>query len=138
MIGLAMSRSEYDAQVAIFEWAALYQNQYPDLWLLHGSIMGGTDISPRILNKFRKAGMKKGKPDINLPVPRGGYCGLWIELKRQGGPNPTQEQREWLVRLAQAGHYCVCCKGSDAAISIIKQYITGQIVKSVQQSEHDG
>lgn len=124
--------SEYDSQVAIFEWARLYEMQYPDLWLLNGSIMGGTGISPAILNKFKKAGMKKGKPDINLPVARGGYLGLWIELKRKGGPNPTQEQVDWLVRLAQAGHYTVCCKGSHAAISVITAYISGEIVKPVQ------
>jgi len=121
--------SEYDAQVAIFEWAHLYELQYPDLWLLNGSIMGGTGVSPRILNKFKKAGMKKGKPDINLPVPRGGYFGLWIELKRKGGPNPTQDQIEWLIRLGQAGHYAVCCKGSQAAITVIKAYISGKIIK---------
>lgn len=91
--------------------------------------MGGTGISPAILNKLKKAGMKKGKPDINLPVARGGYIGLWIELKRQGGPNPSQAQETFLRVLAGAGHYAVCCKGSDAAISIIKAYITGKIKK---------
>ena len=96
--------------------------------------MGGTGISPAILNKLKKAGMKKGKPDINLPVARGGYLGLWIELKRKGGPNPTQEQVDWLVRLSAAGHYCVCCKGSDAAISVILQYIRGEIVKKANSN----
>lgn len=124
--------SEYDEQVVIFEWARLYELQYPDLCLLHGSIMGGTGISPAILNKLKKAGMKKGKPDINLPVARGGYIGLWIELKRQGGPNPSQEQETWLRALAGAGHYAVCCKGYDAAISVIKAYITGEIRKEVE------
>ena len=124
--------SEYNSQVAIFEWARLYEMQYPDLWLLHGSIMGGTGISPAILNKLKKAGMKKGKPDINLPVGRGGYLGLWIELKRKGGPNPTQDQVDWLIRLSDAGHYCVCCKGSDAAISVLKAYISGKIIKPVK------
>jgi hypothetical protein len=123
--------SEYDSQVAVFQWAYLYEKQYPDLWLLNGSIMGA-QIPPRILNKLKKAGMKKGKPDINLPVARGGYLGLWIELKRKGGPNPSQDQIGWLIRLAQAGHYTVCCKGSDAAISVLKAYISGEIIKPVK------
>jgi hypothetical protein len=127
-----MKRSEYNEQVMIFEWARLYELQYPDLFLLHGSIMGGTGISLAILNKFKKAGMKKGKPDINLPVARGGYIGLWIELKRRGGPNPSDDQETWLRALAGAGHYAVCCKGSDAAISIIKSYLTGKILKEDQ------
>jgi len=125
---IKLNPSEYDAQVAIFEWAALYESKYPDLWLLNGSIMGA-QIPPRILNKLKKAGMKKGKPDINLPVSRGGYSGLWIELKRKEGSDPSQEQVEWLIRLSNAGHLAVCCKGSDAAIRTIKQYVTGNLVK---------
>jgi len=124
-----MARNEYEAQVAVFEWAALYESKYPDLWFLNGSMMGGTKIEPKLLNKLKKAGMKKAKPDINLPVARGGYIGLWIEMKRRGGPGPRQDQIEWLERLGRAGHYPVCCKGSDAAIRIIKQYLEGKFIK---------
>jgi len=122
-------RSEYDEQVAIFQWAMVYQATWPDLFLINGSIMGGTGMRPKILNKLAKAGMKKGKPDINLPIARGGYIGLWIELKRRGGPDPSEDQIRWLVRLNGAGHLAVCCKGSDAAIRTIKQYVTGELVK---------
>lgn len=122
-------RSEYDEQVAIFAWAILNEYKYPCLDMLHGSIMGGTGIKPALLNKLKKAGMKKGKPDINLPVARGGYIGLWIELKRRGGPDPTEDQIRWLIRLAEEGHFCVCCKGSDAAIRTIKRYVDGKIIK---------
>ena len=128
-------RSEYDEQVAVFQWAALHENQYPDLFLLTGSIMGGTKILPGILNKMQKAGMKKGKPDIHLPIARGGYIGLWIELKRRGGPGPSDDQIRWLIRLGQAGHLAVCCKGSDAAIRVILQYVSGKLQKG---ESHDG
>jgi hypothetical protein len=129
------TRSEYDEQVAVFQWAALYQSKYPDLFFLNGSIMGGTGLTPAILNKLKKAGMKKGKPDINLPIARGGYIGLWIELKRRGGPNPSQDQIIWLRALDHAGHLALCCKGSDAAISIIKQYVTGKLLKGTKPAE---
>jgi len=129
-----MARNEYEAQVAVFEWAALYESKYPDLWFLNGSMMGGTKIEPKLLNKLKKAGMKKAKPDINLPVARGGYIGLWIEMKRRGGPDPRQDQIEWLIRLSGAGHLALCCKGSDAAIRMIKRYVTGKIIKGESQN----
>jgi hypothetical protein len=121
--------TEYAEQVRIFAWAAVNENRLPDLFLLNGSIMGGSKMSYRGLNKLRKAGMKKGKPDINLPIARGGYIGLWIELKRQGGPNPAEAQVIWLRRLAGAGHLAVCCKGADAAISVIEKYLNGKLIK---------
>ena len=129
------NRSEYEDQVAIFQWAGLVEYQYPELNLLNGSIMGGTGIKPAILNKLKKAGMKKGKPDINLPIARGGYIGLWIELKRQGGPDPSKDQIKWLMRLDQAGHLAVCCKGSEAAIRMIQAYIDGKLIKGQPHSE---
>jgi hypothetical protein len=60
------------------------------LALLFGSLMG-TRRPPKYLNKAIKAGMKKGKPDINLPVTMGGYRRLWIELKKKGGEKPRED-----------------------------------------------
>ena len=66
------ARSEYEDQVAVFQWAAINQPRWPCLKLLYGSLMG-THVPIKLLNKAKKAGMKKGKPDLNLPVPMGGY-----------------------------------------------------------------
>lgn len=121
-------RTEYEDQVAVFEWALRNEYRYPDLELLFGSIMG-VKLHPKILNKMRKAGMKKGKPDINLPVPMGGFCGLWIELKRSGGKKPSPEQVATLQALAKAGNAAYSCQGSSAAIRIIEAYLKGEIFK---------
>jgi len=126
-------RSEYSEQVSVFLWAAMYESMYPDLWLMSGSIMGGTKIPFKILAKWKKSGMKKGKPDIQLPVARGGYIGLWIELKQAGGRDPSSDQVEYLTKLAKAGHYACCCKGSEAAIQTIKRYVNGKIIKGGAQ-----
>ena len=128
-------RSEYSEQVAVFLWAMMYEKMYPDLWLMSGSIMGGTKVPFKILAKWKKSGMKKGKPDIQLPVARGGFIGLWIELKVRGGKNPSPDQVTYLTRLSEAGHCCYCCKGSDAAIEIIKRYVNGKIIKGGSQDE---
>jgi len=123
-----VDRTEYEDQVAVFEWAKLNERKWPCLNLLFGSLMG-IDLPPRLLNKAAKSGMKAGKPDINLPVPIGGCCGLWIELKKSAGKKPTHEQELTLEALAAVGNVAYACKGSAPAIYILEQYLTGKIIR---------
>ena len=129
------ARPEYEDQVAIFEWAAGMEFTWPCLKLLFGSLMGAK-LPPKYLNKYKKAGMKTGKPDINLPVPMGGYCGLWIELKRIDGKPPKKgsEQDIMLKNLAIVGNAVYACKGSAAAIRIIDDYLEGKIVMEKERA----
>ena len=126
--GNPLARAEYLEQVAVFEWAASMEYKWPCLKLLFGSLMG-VKLSPKYLNKHKMAGMKKGKPDINLPVPMGGYCGLWIELKRIDGdlPKKNSDQDKMLRNLTIVGNVTFACKGSKPAIEIIKRYLEGKI-----------
>lgn len=72
--------------------------------------------------KLKQEGVKAGVPDLVLPVSRGGYHGLYIELK-VGKNKPTKEQKEWLEALKQEGYYATWCVGSEAAIKIIEEYL---------------
>ncbi len=123
-----LDRSEYKDQVAVFEWAARNEPKWPCLVLLFGSLMG-ISLPVRLLNKAKKAGMKTGKPDINLPVPIGGSCGLWIELKRLYGKTPTPQQVDTLVRLSAVGNATYSCKGSAAAIQVLESYLNGKLIR---------
>ena len=102
----------------------------------------GIKLPPKLLNKAIKAGMKKGKPDINLPVPRGEYCGLWIELKRMGGEKPRPDQDRVLKLLAAERNAVYACMGSEAAIRILQQYLRGEIRRDlwnpVETAPRDG
>jgi hypothetical protein len=135
------TRSEHEDQVAVFEWAARYESRWPCLALLFGSLMG-IPLTPKYLNKAIKAGMKKGKPDINLPVSRGGYHGLWIELKRKGGKKPEPDQERILRMLAAEGNAVYACHGSESAIDTITNYLQGHIRrdlwKPVETAPRDG
>lgn len=124
-----LSRPEYDEQVAVFEWAKSMEHKWPCLKLLFGSLMGA-NLPPKYLNKHKKAGMKKGKPDINLPVPMGGFCGLWIELKRIDGkpPKDGSDQDIMLKNLAIVGNSVHVALGSKPAIRKIKEYLEGKVV----------
>lgn len=113
--------TEAEEQMCIFRWADYMGEQKPELKLLYHVPNGGKrDIGTA--KKLKSEGVKAGVPDIVLPVARGGYHGLYIELK-VGKNKPTALQKEWLERLKQEGYYTTWCMGSKAAIQVIEDYL---------------
>jgi len=124
-------RLEWQIQAAIFEWAKTMEIRIPELKLLHGST-GGVRLSIGAAVKAKRLGNKAGFPDIFLPVARGGYHGLFIELKikpyrnhknKMVYPVVSKEQRWWINQLNIQGYCAAICKGFDAAIEEILNYI---------------
>ena len=73
--------SEHSEQAALFRWAAMQSKSIPALALLLAIPNGGAR-SLTTGGRLKAEGVKAGVPDIVLPVPRGSYASLWIELKR--------------------------------------------------------
>lgn len=122
--------TEAQEQQTLFRWAALQQGARPELSLLyHVPNEGNRGVIGGV--KAQREGLKKGVPDLCLPVSRGGYHGLYIELKRQQGAYPTEEQVWWLEQLSRNG-YCVCwCRGWKEAQTVIMDYLKmGEITYS--------
>ena len=124
--------SEYQEQVKVFEWAEIAQTTYPELEMLTGSL-NGVRLSIGAAVKAKKAGLKKGYPDIGLDVRRSSYLeplrqfsGLRIELKKANGGKLSIEQVWWFNKLRDQGFRAVCCWGSDRAIEEIKNYLEGK------------
>lgn len=115
---------EHAHQAALFQWAKTMQRQYPELRWLHASQNGMAARSPVTARRATAAGMRKGVPDIHLPVPRNGAHGLWIELKRPGKHSVSPEQREWLAGLAAMGYAAHLAVGWEAARELIVDYLT--------------
>lgn len=114
--------SEYAEQVAVFKSAQLYVRQYPELRFLNGSL-NGVRLSIGQAVKCKNIGMKAGYPDIFLPVCRGDFNGLFIELKRRKGGSIQPEQRVWQKFLLKQGFDHHFCYGSDEAWKIIIEYL---------------
>lgn len=114
---------EHQEQVALFRMAEQAVSKYPELDLLNGSL-NGVRLTIGQATKAKKAGMKKGYPDIFLPVQRKGYAGLYIELKVKGG-YVRPEQKAWLKRLKEEGYYCTVCYTALEAWDEIVQYLEG-------------
>ncbi len=119
--------SEETEQMYIFCWAARLAHRYPIIERLYHVPNGGAR-SKAVAGKLKAAGVKSGVPDIILPAARGGYHGLYIELK--AGKNKVEpNQRDWLEYLISEGYYACICYGADTATEIIERYICGDIQK---------
>lgn len=118
--------TESQEQQLLFEWAALSAGRWPELALMY-HIPNGGSRSKSEAGRFRAEGVKAGVPDICLPAARGGYHGLYIELKRVKGGRVSPAQQGWIAALRDQG-YCACvCKGWDDAAHIIKAYLEGRV-----------
>ena len=72
--------------------------------------------------RMKQAGLKSGVPDVCLPTAHGGYIGLYIEMKIK--PNkPTENQKQWLRALREAGHMVAVCYSWDEARKLIEDYL---------------
>lgn len=111
--------SELDEQIAVIEYCDLR-----GIKVMHIPNEGKRSASYGA--KLKKAGLRKGVPDLFFPSPRGGYHGLWIEMKDACGGAVTKEQRAWLRMLKDMGYAAHVCHGFYAAVGVIESYFKGE------------
>lgn len=113
-------------QATLMEWAMLMENRWPELRLLFHVPNGGTRGKAEA-GRLKAQGVKAGVPDLMLPVAKGGYHGLFIEMKAGKG-TLSEAQKEWLTELQLQGYAAKCCRGLDEAIRTITRYMTGKTI----------
>jgi len=77
----------------------------------------------KAVNKLHKEGLRNGVPDLVIPVARGIYHSLYIEMKRKSGGKPSPEQLEWQRVLTEQGMCSLIVKGYDDAKALFDYYI---------------
>lgn len=117
----AYYRTEHGEQVALFSWAGWNVEGYPELAYLY-AIPNGGKRDKATAAKLQAEGVRPGVLDVHLPIARGRYIGLWLEMK-VGGNKMTQEQREWLGAMVRFGHRVKVCYSADEAISALIEYL---------------
>ena len=95
--------------------------QYPELDLLYHIPNGGSRNKIEAAN-LKRQGVRAGVPDLCLPVARGEYHGIYIEMKH-GKNKPTQKQEEWLEKLTKQGYLTAVAYTYEAAADILLKYI---------------
>lgn len=112
--------SEHDEQVALFQWLELFSNRYPEAGTAF-AIPNGGHRHVRVGMKLKAEGVKAGVPDICVPVGRGGFFGLYIELKH--GDNTTRDsQKEYLEVLNAQGYLAEVAYEMVGAKELIERY----------------
>lgn len=115
----AMKATEHQEQKALIRWFDL---QYPAYRGRLFAIPNGGQRHVVVAKKLKAEGVRKGVPDLMLPVPMNGFHGLFIEIKAIGG-RMTPEQREWSQWLADQGYMTVLAVGFDSARRWVEDYL---------------
>jgi hypothetical protein len=123
---------EHAEQAALMEWAECSRGKYPAVRLLYAVPNGGFR-SPKTAATLKAEGVKRGVPDIHLPVPVDPFHGLYVELKRRGYSGRalggrSGDQVEWHKSLRNQGYAVCTCYGWDSAAEAIAAYLTARMV----------
>lgn len=107
--------SESDEQRAVVEYCDLR-----NIPIYH--VPNGGYRNKREAARLKAEGVRAGVPDLCIPVARGGYHSLYIEMKAAGG-RPTDAQVRWIRRLQDEGMCAYVCVGAGNAIELIRRYM---------------
>lgn len=116
-----LARESQEAE-ALIGWCSLHERDYPELALLfHIPNEAGTRHVKDQINLIKR-GLKKGVPDYCLPVARGPWHGLFLELKTPRG-KPSPEQIAIAQTLTRQGYFVAIANGWQSAVAIIESYL---------------
>jgi hypothetical protein len=120
---------ELELQISVIQWADLQAKcgKYPELSRLL-AVPNGGHRSKSEAGKLKASGVRAGVPDLHLPVSRGGFHSLWMELKH-GENSESAAQADWLDWLHGQGHFVVTCRTFDAATETLAEYLEGKHVR---------
>lgn len=114
-------RTEHAEAVTLMRVVKLHEARHPELRLLF-AVPNGGDRHPAVAAKMKAEGVKPGVPDYLLPVARGGFHGLALELKTATG-SASREQKQWISDFREQGYRAEVCKGWEQAFNTIKEYL---------------
>lgn len=127
-----MQHIEHQHQVALIHWAKSVRLQ-PASDIKPGARIvdyllaipnGGKRSSAREGARLKAEGVKPGVSDLLLPLRRGGFAGLWLEMKAPG-KKPNPDQCAWIERMNEAGYYATWCDSWEKAAQVITDYLDG-------------
>lgn len=121
---IAKANTEHAHQCALFCWAS----QFPELKYMF-AIPNGGERNPIVAARLKAEGVKSGVSDIMLPLARGKFHGLFIELKKPAG-SASQAGKESTAQIA-FGNYLssqnyayTCSVGWEAARDVLINYLS--------------
>jgi hypothetical protein len=116
--------SESSHQIFIFQVLELNEREFPFLKFVY-AVPNGGHRHPATAGRMKAEGVRKGVPDIVLPVPNTYYHGAYFELKKDAKCRATPEQKEFIEFVKSQGYYADVCYGADDVLDRIEAYCGG-------------
>lgn len=118
---LKITPTEHGETAALIERTRLATGRYPQLRLLFAIKNEAAYKNARL----RAEGIRNGVFDLMLPVARGAYHGLFLEMK-VGKNQLSPEQTVFAFEMRQEGYCTIVCWGQDAAFRALITYLGGE------------
>lgn len=112
---------EHFEQSMVIRWIDLHAKSIPEL-SLRFAVPNGAKRSVWEAAQAKTEGMQAGVPDLWIPVARGQFHGLAIEMKRRHNGKASPAQIDYMARLSSAGWSVHVCHGASEAIAVIASY----------------
>lgn len=119
---LARTGSEHGHQAAVFCWAVEYAKVDPRIHYMYACPNGGLR-NPATAANLKAEGVKRGVPDIFLPVTCTKYAGLYIEMKKPKVGKASEFQDDYKNFLISQHYMVVECRTWESARDIIIRYL---------------
>lgn len=118
-----MKLLEHKEQTTLLHWWLLAHRSFclPEAVLFAIPNGGARSVTTGALLKAE--GVRAGVPDLFLAVSRGGFYGLFIEMKKAKGGIVSSAQHEMCDILQAQGYACKICHGWIAAKDAIELYL---------------
>lgn len=120
---IAKAGTEHAHQVAVFVWAALQFHRWPELRMMF-AIPNGGERNKIVAANLKAEGVRRHVPDICLPVARGPWHGLFIEMKKLTDYRVHEGQKEYIKQLQEQGYGACVCVGWQAAADVLEKYLS--------------
>ena len=120
-----MKRSEHQEQVALISWFNLQYATFKHhiFAIPNGAHLAG-DAKVRTIKmyKMKSEGFLNGVSDLFLMIPKGGWHGMFIEMKSKDGVL-SDDQKEFIGRANLMGYQSIVCYGFEDAKAAISEYL---------------
>lgn len=119
---MSRNKQEHYEQVELMRWVEYNINKYSELELLYAIPNGGSRNIIEATN-LKKEGVKAGIPDLCLPVSKGVYSSLYIEMKSEKGIL-SESQKDVILKLHKFGNAVRVCRNWEDARNVIMDYLS--------------
>ncbi|WP_462383349.1 VRR-NUC domain-containing protein [Pseudomonas sp. Marseille-QA0892] len=119
-------------QAALFRWL---QVRHPAAFDVTYHVPNGGHRAKAVAAKLKGQGVKAGVSDICMAQARGGFFGLYIEFKATPPHDSavSTAQKAFLAQMEQQGYQALVCRGMNAAMAAIEQYLALPATKVAAQ-----